>query len=560
MKKLFSAILLLLQLQGFSQNRYRVYFSDKDSTGFNPISFFDEKALQRRAIHGISPYCYSDLPVNPCYITQVSSLCDSTGYASRWFNMLYVSSSAERIEQIKQFPFVLAVEEVEELDQFTTSLDLSDLSPGEINLLRAQTTRMNAEAFKKAGIDGKGIRICVIDAGFSGMKETDGLDHLFRKNKIVETYDFVKKTKDVYHGHYHGTMVTSCIAGMADTIPIGLATEAEFLLARTEKTWSDKLREEENWLHAIEWADQHGAQVINSSLGYTSSRYFRADMNGKAGLISRAATIAARKGIIVVSSAGNEGDGAWKIVASPGDADSVLTVGAINPWTGLHATWSSYGPSTDKRIKPNVSAYGYTMCDSDGGLMEETGTSFASPLVAGFAACVLQMNPGTKNMEIISQIEQSADLYPYYDYAHGYGVPQADYFTDSTEQLEIERFHIQSSDLKFEVIIDSSSFTLAEPLLHYYYPYGENNSKKNQEDEWKEFHIDDRETSSSGAYCYPKFPDYLFYSVQNTEGYLKTYYVISVHQMNPLTLYKADFDKGEIVRIWYKGQMRTINF
>src|SRR5690606_11480520 len=170
-------------------------------------------------------------------------------------------------------------------------------------------------------------------------------------------------------------------------------------------------------------------------------------MNGITALISRSANMAARKGILVVNSAGNEGSNTeWVSIGAPADADSVLAVGGISPWTNLHVSWSSYGPSADKRIKPNVCAFGHSMVMTDKGISEATGTSFASPLTAGFAACVWQADTTLTNMELFELIEKSGDLYPYYDYAHGYGVPQASAFFDDLIVIRDTTFKVERTD------------------------------------------------------------------------------------------------------------------
>lgn len=185
---------------------------------------------------------------------------------------------------------------------------------------------------------------------------------------------------------------------------------------------------------AAEWADKNGVDIINSSLGYTGPRYLPENMDGKTAFVSKAAQLAVDKGILVVSSAGNEGTGKWKRIAAPGDATGVLTVGGIDPYTGIHSNFSSFGPSWDKRLKPEVCAYGTAIVSSRTGLVISEGTSFSSPLVAGFAACLKQRYPLLKNTELKELICRSGDLWPYFDYAHGYGVPQPYFlFKDTIE-------------------------------------------------------------------------------------------------------------------------------
>lgn len=563
-KSLFLIVLSLYSLSLFSQGKYWVFFKDKDQVQFNPFEYFDSKAIQRRIIHQIPLFSYSDIPVNPQYIEQVNNLCDSISYSSRWFNALACYANEDQLKKISQLPFVSSVEIMESYTCNITSkkISLSDFNEGQKLLLFAQTNRMKAIYFKSATITGKGVRIAVLDAGFVGFKECEALRHSVNRDYIKSTFDFIKNDANVYRGHEHGTMVASCIAGKIDTVNLGLAPNAEFLLARTEKAFNDRIVEEERWIAAMEWADKNGADIINTSLGYTSTRYFRKDMNGRKGLISRAATMASSKGILVICSAGNEGDGEWKIVAAPGDADSVLTVGAINPWTGIHASWSSYGPSADKRIKPNVSAYGHTMVGYRNGYMEEAGTSFAAPLVAGFAACIMQLHPDWKNMDILSEIEKSSDLFPYYDYAHGYGVPQASYFFDSLKIKPDTTFDAKLEGKFLQVIIRKPFFSLAEPSQQNYFIKKLNFFyQKNSDDPAVPYHhIDDKAYNASSPYAYTKVPDYVFYHVKNKSGFLDYYFVISVHQQQVLNLDKDQFAKGDEVHVYYKGYTQIIQF
>jgi serine protease AprX len=361
--------------------------------------------------------------------------------------------------------------------------------------------------------------------------------------------------------------VLSCVAGRIEGIQIGLAIDAEFLLARTE-TWTEFFSEEEQWLAAAEWADKNGAHIINSSLGYTYHRYFPEQMNGKKSLVSRAANMAARKGILVVNSAGNEGDGKWKIIGTPADADSVLSIGGISPWTGFHTGFSSFGPTSDKRMKPNVTAYGHVIGAGPGGLSQTQGTSFSGPLTAGFAACAKQARPNMTNMQLFKEIEKSADLYPYFDYAHGYGVPQASYFfRKNTMEEKPERLvEIEDANGKLNIkILDVVQFSLNEDS---------DTSLREASNEAIETEIVEDESKTEDTY-YLKWPDYVFYHIENSKGYLDKYWVVDPQpnysyifknlgnstkaeaNVSPLIINKADFAKPFTLRVFYKGQIST---
>lgn len=424
----------ILTLTAFSQNYYWVFFTDKNDTEFNPYDYFDDKAIERRHNNNISLYDISDYPLNTLYCSEVANLSDDVIGETRWFNAMAIETDAIRAEQISNFLFVKKLVPINSqmyvssynnkslsFDEFYDNQDTLKLSP--------QLVRMGGDDFKKNNIDGKGIRIAVFDGGFPGVDTHEAFKHLRDNNQILKTYNFPKKKEDVYGWNSHGTMVLSCIAGIKDDAKIGLATGSEFLLARTE-VGPEPAKEEVYWMMAVEWADKNGANVINSSLGYGATRYNISDMDGKTSLVTRAANMAASKGILVCNAMGNEGsDKSWKTLGAPADADSILSIGGIEPYKNTHINFSSYGPTQDGRTKPNVCAFGTaTVASPKGGFTEADGTSFASPLVAGFVACAWQTKPDLDAMQMKAEIEKSGDFYPYFDYALGYGVPQAAYF------------------------------------------------------------------------------------------------------------------------------------
>lgn len=424
----FLFVLILLSNTLRSQNAYWVYLSDKEGVSFDPYSFFDPKAISRRLHHQFDLNHPEDLPVRTDYIKSVSDLVDTVIYASRWFNAVGVWADEYQIEEVKKLSFVLEIEKIE-----STALPASAISsnsdPEPDPFVESQTNHLGGEVFREHGVNGKGVRIAILDAGFPGVNTHEMFEYIRVDGRILKTWDFTSGNQNVYLANQHGANVLSCIAGFYNGQYYGLAPEAEFLLARTE-VQNEPFSEEIYWEAAMEWADQNGADIINSSLGYTHHRYFPEQMDGRTAFVSRAAVMAARRGILVVNAAGNEGDGSWKRIGAPADADSILTVGGINPNTGYHTSFSSFGPTSDFRLKPNVSAFGHVMAAGKDKVDKTQGTSFSSPLVAGFAACVKQLSPGLTNMQLLYVIQESASLYPYFDYAHGYGIPQADFFFD----------------------------------------------------------------------------------------------------------------------------------
>ncbi len=435
MRILVFCLLFILASSASAQNNYWVFLKDKEGVAFDPLAYFDSKAIERRIREGISLHDITDYPLREDYVNRVSALCDSVCGVSRWFNAVACAANDLQIAQIQSLPFVRDIQPMyaapvlSSYDEPTVAFDSLDVYD---NILVAQTERMQYSLLKEAGYTGKGVRIALFDAGFPDVEKNDCFKHITDNKRVVATYDFVRNKENVYRANNHGTHVLSCIGGIKDSIPMGCATDAEFLLARTENAIFEGRIEEYNWIESLEWADKMGADVVNSSLGYTVQFYFRDQMNGSVSLISRAANTALSKGILVVNSAGNEGDNAWEIVGAPADADSVLTIGGIEPWTGIHTGFSSYGPTSDYRRKPNLTAFSFVVT----ALGRNTGTSFSSPLVAGFAACIRQMHPEWTAKQLFDELENSGDLHPYFDYAHGYGVPQASYFFRQKEVAE----------------------------------------------------------------------------------------------------------------------------
>lgn len=420
-----------------AQDIYWVFFTDKANTEFDPYRYFDPKAIERRAQLGLSLHDSTDFPLNASYVDQVSRLSEEVIGHTRWFNGMAVSTY--QITEIQKLPFVKSVVFIQSEGELAAchpeEILVANHFEEEPELVLPQVARMGGEAFVAAGIDGKGRRIAILDGGFPNADKHDALRHVFDNHQVIKTYNFPARKENVYGWNSHGTMVFSCIAGIEYDRKMGMATGAEFLLARTEIGMEPR-KEEVWWMMGMEWADQNGADIISSSLGYGKDRYQPTQMDGTS-LVARAANMAAAKGILVCNSAGNEGsDKSWRTIITPADADSVLTVGGINS-DGTPSNFTSIGPSSDGRLKPNVAAYGTVTAANPSSIhafSTVSGTSFSCPLTAGFAACAWQLNPNLTNMELMREIERSGDMYPYFDYTYGYGVPQASYFIDKKKE------------------------------------------------------------------------------------------------------------------------------
>jgi len=506
-------------------NKYWVFFTDKDCSDFDPIAYFDPLAIERRVVHNIPLFDETDCPVNQFYIDELTAKGCSLKITSRWLNAAIVFASDAAIQAIQFLPFVKAIETSENisapafLDEIEDSRSGENLSISQLKMLKNQTARMDVSWFERENLKGSGIRICINDVGFTGADSHFAFAHLRRGNQIIATRDFVKGGENAYRGGSHGTSVLSCIAGIIDGMPAGLATEAEFLLARTEWGAREVFSEEENWVAAAEWADKLGAKIINSSLGYTNDRYFPADMNGKTSFITVGANMAARKGILVVNAAGNEGTGNWRIVGAPADADSVLTVGGIVPFVNTHASFASLGPTWDLRMKPNVSAQSTTVSATTRGIGNVDGTSFASPLVAGFAACLWQKFPDKTNMEIFKMIEKAGHLYPYFDYAHGYGLPLA------SKALQSDTIKIEPT---FKIAyLPSFDSVLTVELL---------------------------EKPIKSVLGSDKNLPLLYYHIADHRNVIESYYVLDVEEnKTPVTIEIKDFSANKTLRVYYQG-------
>ncbi|PLX05247.1 MAG: hypothetical protein C0594_07940 [Marinilabiliales bacterium] len=462
-----NSIILILILSTFfckAQETYWVFFTDKNETGFNPYSYFSDKAIERRQKQNLPLFDYTDLPINQKYVKKVQETGAHTDVQLRWFNAVYTIATDEQILSIEKLPFVKETKPVAVRKMTLAKHEAENINEDNQFLLDQQIKSLEGNQFINSNITGKGIRVAIFDAGFPSVDHHEAFAHIRNDDRIIATWDFVKNKEFVYDYNSHGTTVMSCIGGKINDQNIGLATGAEFLLARTEKA-TEPLSEEKNWLAAVEWADKNGADIINSSLGYTFHRYFRSDMDGKTSLVVKAANLAASKGILVVNALGNDGDSKWKMLGTPADADSILSIGGTDPYTGIKISFSSYGPTASGKLKPNVSAHAHVYAANKSSYSETYGTSFSSPLVAGFAACAWETRPNITNMELFDVIQQSGSLYPYFDYVHGYGNPQASYFLDG-KSPEKKYFTIveEEEDIKVEIL----EFPKGEKYLYYH--------------------------------------------------------------------------------------------
>ena len=419
-----------------------VIFKDK---GLHDNSFqhnFSAAAIERRFLQNIE-WDERDVPVSEEYISLVEAYSDSTFGTSRWLNAAVVRATENNWSFISKLSCVQEIEWLRDNSVVAaefpqTQVDTSKTRDYETSEAQRQLDLLEPNQFLERQLTGKNITIAVLDAGFSNADNADHLSHLFKNNQIAATKDFLNKTEDVYSHSIHGTEVLTFLAGKNDSVQFGLATQATYLLARvTPNMGFFRFLNDVQWIQALEWADEKGASLVNSSLSFTNQLYERRDLNGRTCKISIAANAAMDKGILVVNAAGNELQNSWEIIGAPADAERILTVGSVNPTTGYISSFSSVGPTSDGRLKPDVCAPGellYPEEDGDDNYKAIQGTSFATPLVCGFAACVRQLHPEWNTQKLWEEIRKSGSLYPYFDYAHGFGIPRASYFFFGEEE------------------------------------------------------------------------------------------------------------------------------
>lgn len=532
-------VLLFVSLNSFAQNKtYVVYLKTKSALPFNPYQYFDAKNIERKLLANLPLYDERDLPLNNEFTDSLKKFNINTLVESRWLNALFVETTFAEIEKIKKLAFVKCIDEFIPSDNKTIA-GKNELKKRDLNLLAYQTKRFQADNFTQKNLTGKGIRIAVFDVGFSGTEKHEAFAHLRKNNQIKLTFDFIKKQDNVYHGGAHGTNTLSCIAGMYGNTKMGMATEAEFLLARTEWNIKENKQEEYFWLAAAEWADKNGVNIISSSLGYGKRWYKVKDMDGKKSVVAFAATVAAQKGILVINSAGNEYDDyAWRTIITPADADSVLCIGGTNPYTDRHIDFSSIGPSADSRIKPNVSAPGHVIAANPNGTYSQTfGTSFSCPLVSGFAACAWQSNPAFTNMQLFKEIEKSAHLYPYYDYMHGYGIPQASYFTNAIKSKYLNTFElIDSLAQNNEITIKITDTTVLNKVKVF-----------------EAFVASAIPKVDSDYNNTPHFGYNFYWNITSNEGKILHYEVILINSSKPIIISPKNKQKGNILKFHFEG-------
>ncbi|OQX78887.1 MAG: hypothetical protein B6D61_04520 [Bacteroidetes bacterium 4484_249] len=503
MKKFYILIVsILISIIAISQvapDKYRVKFTDKNNSPYSinsPEEFLSQKAIDRRNQQDI-PVVENDLPVNPQYIEAVAGTGVTILNASKWFNSVTIYTTDQNaLNTINDFSFVLSVEKSGGMDNlirkgksekpFFANEYFEEKSENNLKSLSAgnsydygagynQIHMLNGDVMHDMGYNGTGVTIAVLDAGFQNADNLIVFDSLWENEQILGYKDFVNpQNPNIFNSHYHGSMVLSTMGGNWPGQLVGTAPKADYWLLRSEDADTEYLIEELNWVSAAEFADSVGADIINSSLGYTvfddpSQDHTYQDMDGNTTPISIGADIAVSKGLIVVNSAGNSGGSPWQYIGAPADGDSVFSIGAVDD-NGNYVYFSSTGPTADGRLKPNVVAQGSGSAIVDpgnGNITFGSGTSFSSPITAGMVACLWQANPLKRNMEILESVEQSASLANNPNNELGYGIP--DYvvahslLTDSGDKLELkDKIEVYPNPFvdEINILIDKNEYTV----------------------------------------------------------------------------------------------------
>lgn len=418
--------------------KYRISLKDKAATVYSldhPEAFLSEKAIARRQKQHL-PIDSTDLPVCRKYVDEIRRQGVHIVVTGKWENFVTVScNDSTLIDRIAALPFVRTTEKV----WMAPPADKPSMSTGRDSLVNnpavhpdsiyglavSQIQLSKGDKLHDAGFKGQGMTIAVIDAGFHNADKITAM----RNIRVLGTKDFVNPQSDIYAESSHGMMVLSCIGMNQPDIMTGTAPEASFWLLRSEDEYSEHLVEQDYWAAAVEFADSVGVDVLNTSLGYytfddKSKDYKYRELDGHHALMSRQASRIADKGMVLVCSAGNSGMGSWKKITPPGDAENVITVGAIDKKSVL-APFSSIGNTADNRIKPDVVAVGLgaDVIGTSGNQSKANGTSFSSPIMCGMVTCLWQACPDLTAKEIIRIVRQAGDRSGFPDNIYGYGVP-----------------------------------------------------------------------------------------------------------------------------------------
>lgn len=441
MKKILLLLCISLSVQSFCQQDAWVYFTDKENVAeslASPITILTQDAIDRKALHN-TPIDERDVPVNEAYITIVKEQAGITVLAkSKWFNCVHVRGSEEDINALEGLNFIDNIEFADNSLTRAAGFRFVKSDPNEeqqqqrvdydYGATENQVTMLGVDFLHQEDYVGEDMVVAVLDSGFPGVDTNGGFSDLQLDGRLGDGYDFVDREDNefAFASSSHGTRVASDIVGFIENQFVGTAPQVTLYCFRTEDVFSENPVEESYWVEAAERADSLGVDIINTSLGYRTFDnpaydYTYEDMNGETAFISRGATQAFEKGMLLITSAGNSGTG---MISAPADSPGVLTVGAVDS-DGNYVGFSSIGPSSDGRVKPDVMAKGASsaVIDQNNNITTSSGTSFSSPIMAGAVASLWQAFPQRTNAQVMQVVREAAHLYPSNTPQMGYGIP-----------------------------------------------------------------------------------------------------------------------------------------
>ncbi|WP_179351822.1 S8 family serine peptidase [Winogradskyella vidalii] len=491
MRRIFILIFLVfVAVYSNAQQDAWVYLTDKPNVSnsiANPISVLSQKAIDRKQQQNIVIDA-RDVPVNETYISELKNQAGITVLAkSKWFNAIHVRGTEIAINALVDLTFVNHIDfanpNLNTLSRGTSDYNQTDVEDETIAFTYGDTQNqvemISVHELHLADFTGEGITIAVIDAGFPSVNTMDAFLRLRDNNDLLGGYDFVDRTSDVYASTAsdHGTKVLSTMAAYVEGEFVGTAPDASYYVFRTEDAGSENPVEESYWVEAAERADSLGVDIINTSLGYTTYdnadySYSPSDMNGQVAYISRGASIAAEKGILVIVSAGNSGATDWQTVGAPADSPDVLSIGAVDA-NGDYAYFSSQGSAAQVGYqKPDVVARGGAayVIDENNTIVQNNGTSFSSPILCGGIASLWQAIPEALPTEIMDYVRQSASQYNAPDDFLGYGIPdlfQAKNLALSFDETIRTAFHFYPNPVRSNLNIEiPSSIAQLEVVIY----------------------------------------------------------------------------------------------
>ncbi len=438
--KVLLTILLFTVLPIFSNTgKYIVYFKDKPVEN-NIQQRFAPKAIENRLKYKI-PFDERDYAINKNYLQQLYALGAEIKNKSNWLNAVVIQADKKTLHKIYQLPEVQQIITIEKTKKKGIA---SDENTNECSASTAiqtfedtytssfpQFNLLHGEYLHEKGYHGENMIVAICDNGFYNANTNPAFSNLITDKRILGTYDYVSGDSLVFEEATgaHGAFCLSFLAAEKPNQYMGTATKAAYYLFQTENNSSERLQEEFNLATALERCSQLGVSVVSISLGYTTfdvptENHDTSDMKKNDTPAAKAVNIAASKGLLVCVAAGNEGTSPWHYISSPANADSAFTIASVDV-NGNPAASSGWGLATDTRVKPNVAAVGQgaKFINTSGLLSSGSGTSFATPSLAGMATCLWQAFPDKTNWEIKTAIEKSASQYLTPDKKIGYGIP-----------------------------------------------------------------------------------------------------------------------------------------